>query len=235
MTECPECGNTYKHIGKHWMYKESHRPPIDDKNMQILKGMLMSDSILRARDGNPYLVTEMINKEYLTHIDDKFGALSNGVIQKRSAKESAENARKNGLDENADTDNYSTTYNLRVVAHPQLKNLLDFYQSGEKIWPKKLELTPLILKHLYCGDGSLEQGSENYYRISISLQNEGQNKEKINSYFRSADLPAPDNWKSIKQDGKKVVKSARWNGDNTEELLSYMGSPPPGFEYKWPQ
>lgn len=54
----------------------------------------------------------------------------------------------------------SITHKFRTMNNPSLTNIYNrWYPEGKKIIPKDLELTPLVIKHWFLGDGSLRQHS----------------------------------------------------------------------------
>jgi len=97
------------------------------------------------------------------------------------------------------------------------------------VWPEKIELTPTVLKHWYCGDGNWNNGSCNN-SIQISMANEKENTDKITQMFINVGLPAPSNYNIS---GKRCA--AQFTVEQSKELWEYMGEPLPDFEYKWPE
>lgn len=109
-------------------------------------------------------------------------------------------------------------YRLTTTPHKYFEELRDWYESGEKRYPNDLSLTPLILKTWYVTDGTISNG---YPRIAAS--NESDRPEYLCSLFN--DLPF-----DVKFDGEKDIQV---DANDTEDFFNYIGSPPPGFEYKW--
>lgn len=232
MRTCDKCGNEYKRIGTHWRHRPSHRPDFSEKQMQILRGLMAGDgSLHKKNDKNPYVVCGMTNNEYLKHLEDVFGSLGKDVVQRQTAEESAEAMRRNGLRPNAKTENYKAVYKWATRSHNQLHQFKDWYDDEEnKVIPTDFELTPLVLKHWYVGDGHL-QTVGNFFRCGITLSGQRENRDNINKLFKEAGLPEPI-WRERNAENKRT--SISWNKEASREILDYMGSPPPGFEYKWP-
>lgn len=165
-----------------------------------------------SRDGKtPYFRCKMVNKSYLLFLDRLFGKKSNGVekVKLSSSKQRA-------------------AFEWRSMSLPDLEVFCNWYTKQGKVWPDSLQLTPDTLKHWYVSDGTYaNSGTSNH--IAISAVKEKGNEEKINRYFNKADLPAPDNYVCGESRFRLV-----WSVSNSETLWKYMGSPPPGFEYKWP-
>lgn len=120
-------------------------------------------------------------------------------------------------------DERSDHYRLRTRSLPGLNKYRDWYATGEKVWPEDLTLYPETLKMLYVGDGTRVEHDGGSSFIKICLKNEYKNKSKIESMF------------------ERIGVSPRWHGYSVEftvpeshYLWNYMDSPPPGFEYKWP-
>ena len=229
MVKCPECGGEYKSLGNHWQHFPSHRPELTQKQLEITTGLLMGDGSINGGSKNCYLKVTMISPKYLELLDDIFASLGCGVGLKQNAAESAKNARNTGFDTNAKEQNYSDLYRLRTRLHPKFNEFREWYETGQKVWPKDIELTPTVLKHWYVGDGHYHK-SGSHERIRISMSNEANNTEKVTQYFANVGLPEPSNY-----DEKKNNCTARWTVEDSHTLWDYMGEPLPDFEYKWPE
>jgi hypothetical protein len=233
-TVCPECGTEYDALGTHWRFNADHRPSLTDHQHEIVVGLLMGDGCLSRADKNPHLVVSMISPNYLEYLDDEFGIFGNGVSLIKTAAESAKSNRDSGFQPDADVKDYSDLYEWRSRALPELHQYADWYSSGEKVWPADIELTPTVLKHWYCGDGTYH----NYYTdnyIKISMSNEADNTDKVEQIFENAGLPAPNNWSISERATGGVRCNARFTVDQSQELWEYMGDPLPDFAYKWPE
>ena len=182
---------------------------------------------MNATSKNPRLNVNMINREYLEHLDNIFGILSRGVSIKSTAEQAAKYDKSNGWNKGAKAENYHDKYRFTTSTHPDFKELRKWYDSGAKLWPEDLELTPLVLKHWYVGDGTFTQQGQ----IRISMVKEKENKDKVASYFSKAGLPEMNGWTEF---GESRC-SAIWNQSEAEELFEYMGEPVDGFKYKWPE
>lgn len=231
--ECPDCEETFEGLGVHWRHNPSHRPDVSDEQLDILTGIMMSDGSIEPR-GNPNISISSVNKEYLTYVDYKLGCLSCGVKFQRTASQSAELSRSSGLSQNAKAENYSDVYRLRTRTHPKFNKYVEWYDESGKTWPKNIELSPIMLKHYYVCDGSLDTNPIN--RVQFSLDNESNHKHKVESIFRSAGFNVNVNVrtrKSGKYSGNERA-SVRLNKEQTQQFFRYVGEPIRGFEYKWP-
>lgn len=175
-------------------------------------------------EGNINFQIVVIEEKYLDYLDEKLGWLSAGVSMANTAAENAETSSQ--FYGSGCVENYNETYRLATRRHPQLGNWAEWYESGEKVFPNEINLSPTVLKHWYCCDGHL-QNNECRGIMCISMSNERGNKNKIESYFKNAELPIPK-WN---ESNNQFV--ARWNVSKTEELMNYMGKPIPGFDYKF--
>lgn len=237
MKICPTCNSEYERIGMHWHHNPDHRYSFTDEQLEIITGLVMGDGCIEKTSKNPSLYVEMTNKSYLDYLHTRFRVLSNGVCIKRTAKENALRSKSLGMNRNAKTKNYSDTYLFRTVNHPELKSFKDWYSSGSKRYPNNLKLTPLITKHWYCGDGYYDTHGGNR-NISIGCTNESDNKENVEKLFEDIGLVV-SNWKESYSNTDRYTEhenvSLYLDVKNTQKLFDYMGPPPEGFEYKWPE
>lgn len=193
----------------------------------------MGDGSLHASSKNACIVVEMSSPNYLDYLSKKFPQLSTEPSLKHSSEESAARARESGFRPDAQAKNYQKMYLWNTRRHPYLNNFEEWYGENGKTWPENLKLAAKTLKHLYVGDGSIEDKNGAGLRLHIAMNNERHNKEKVESYFKEAGLPAPDYWCENNAGGVERCK-ARWYKENALKLFDYMGDPLPGFEYKWP-
>jgi len=228
---CPECGDEYKSLGNHWQHNESHRPALTPKQKEIAVGLLMGDGTIH-RKGR--IQCKMITKPYLEYLDRQFGCLGTGVRFRKTAEESAKENRDTGFSPDAKAENYSDVYGWQSRAHPHFKELRGWYATGEKVWPESITLTPTVLKHWYCGDGSWNSSDRNNY-ITIGMANEIKNTEKVDRYFERAGIPLPSNYCIYEGKDGSTNCIARWSVEDSKELWEYIGKPLPGFQYKWPE
>lgn len=232
---CPECGTEYKSLGGHWRYNPDHRKEFNDYQIEVITGVLMGDgNIDSLTSKNPRLRVTSVNRKYLEYLDSILGIHSLGIELKSTAEESAKRNRQTNFSPDADKSDYSDIYELRTRNSPNLKEFSEWYSTGEKIWPE-VSLTPEILKHLYCCDGSLGKSSG---QVHISCSNEIDNKEIVEDMFSSEGLNV-DNWNDKVRDVNgyegTISTSLVINKSNVGEFFNYIGDPIPGFEYKWPE
>jgi len=228
---CPDCENEYQRIGQHWSLGSCQYPELSGEQEEILVGLMMGDGTLaRSQKGTPRIQANMTNVDYLNHIDSKFPNLSAGVTQVYTAEENALRDRESGFNPDASADDYSDTYRWSTVTADTFDMFTDWYQNGDKLWPER-PFTETSLKHLYCCDGYRhDSGSHN--NITIAMNNESDNTDKIDRMFEDAGLPTPS-WQVYEKNGRTDV-TARFTKADSRLLWDYMGEPLPGFDYKWP-
>lgn len=227
--DCFSCGyeGTRRGLGSHYGSKPDHRPELTDEQHQIISGLLMGDGHINRSATTPRLRAEMINREYLEYLDDKFSHIGNGVSLSRTAEEQSKSHRESGFNESADEESYSDCYWWETMCHQELEEYATWYESGEKVFPKDLKLTPTILKHWYVCDGGIIDKNAKNERIRINLDNERKNKEKILSYFDMIDT-SDCYW-----DEQEHFTALCFNVEQSKKLYEYMGDGLPGFEYKF--
>jgi hypothetical protein len=234
--ECPFCGKSYERLGRHWTENPQHHPSFNEKHHAVTTGVLMGDGSISRDSDNPRLVVKMTNKEYLEYLSNIFGILSLDVKLDKTASEAARRSKERGFSDVACENNYSDLYSLQTRRSVKFKPYTEWYDGGDKIWPKDIELSPTVLKHWYVCDGSLQKrDSEHGFRMTIALSNERGNRRKVEQMFERANIPVPCNWDERKRDSGRWDVNIYWRNEQTRELIEYMGTPLPGFEYKWPK
>lgn len=222
--ECPECGVPYKKIGIHISGSSCTLSGLSQKQEEIVTGSLMGDGCVNTPRKNARLSVTSITKPYLNILDEEFGMYSNGFTMMTDADSSYENANR-VFEHKLYKENFSDVYQFRTIAHPELSKFESWYETGEKVFPESIEMTPTVLKHWYCGDGSYRVMGDTDV-LSIATINEKDNADKLCSYFTNSGLPEFSYF-----DGKSMV----WGTEESDILFDYMGEPLPGFKYKWPE
>jgi hypothetical protein len=233
--ECPGCDERYKHLGKHWHKSDCEYPNLTQHQYEIVIGLLMGDGWINKYNGKPRLQCGMITKEYLEYLDEIFGIFSVGIHLKTTAEESAKSMRDRDFSPNAKEENYSDLYYWQSRKLPQLEEFVEWYESGSKVWPEDIDLTPTVLKHWYVGDGCYSNNSH----IVIGLSNESESEKKVRKFFERSNIPHPNRWVVRENTDGSINCTAQWNVSESYELWEYMLEDghgiPPGFKYKWPE
>jgi len=234
--ECPRCGKEYQQLSQHWRTNENcDYPKLSKEQKDIIRGLLMGDATMNKvnESGSPYIKINLIKENYLEYIDGILSHFSTGVSLCITAEEAAEKNRSSGFSPNAKAEDYSDQYVLRTRSLPELQKFYNWYNSGQKKFPKNIRLPPKTLKHWYCCDGSLINGSS----IQIAISNEHDEVDKINHIFEKSDLPKPRNYYIRERTGNNlggIKADLAFGKEESKKIFEYIGSPPPGFEYKWP-
>jgi len=223
---CPDCGKEYKNVSLHMRRSGCSEPEINEHQSELITGLLMGDGSVVMPNDYPSLHLKMINKDFLSWVNNELGWISNGYTLTQTAEESAQSNRKSGFSPNAKKENYSDKYTLRTKSTEQLQPWRNWYSSGEKRYPESLSLQPTMLKMWYVCDGCMESYNSSPH-ISISCNNESDRLEYLRSLFDELGVePTPhESQRSF---------SLRFSKSDSQKLFNYIGEAPDGFEHKWP-
>lgn len=234
--ECPSCGSGYKALGGHWT-GSCDPPQLTDYQNELLTGLLMGDGYLRnQQNGNSHFNVRVIKKPFLEWLDDQFGALSTGVRLKRTAEEIAKKNRESGFSSNADADDYHDYWSLQSRTLPELNDWRKNWYDPDhgKCFPENIDLTPTTMKMWFISDWHYNT-SDSQNHVECKTSNEALYGDKLKSYFESLPIdPSLNVYHADKYSNGKYLQ-IRCSVDDTQRLFEYMGSPVPGFEYKWPE
>lgn len=201
-------------------------PSISEQQRDLITGTLMGDgSIQKQGDKNAHVKIYNTNKEYLEYIDSVLGNLSRGVSIQRTSEEVLEGTKGRDFMNIDDETEFKDQFYVRTMSHPKLNSYCDWYGKSGKSWPRKLELTPEIFRHLYSCDGHLNK--ENMC-LGITCNNEREEKDKVWNIFVRAGF-TPQYWNE-RSDSVTLMFSV----DQTKSLLDWA-TVVPGMEYKWPE
>lgn len=229
MTKCPECGNDYKQLGNHWQFNQDHRPNLTEKQVNIIKGLILGDGCIDDSNKNSALQVIMTNKKYLEYLDKVFSSLSTSVRLHVTAEESAQQMRDKNFRPDAKAENYSDLYIWRTRTHPKIQQIAEKFKEN---WLNQ-KLNPTIFKHWYCSDGCYNNNNKQRY-ISLAMANFIEDRDKISKLFSRTGLPKPSNYSIAENNVGTKNCSAEWTVGKTQKLFDYMGEPLPGFDDKWP-
>lgn len=206
----------------HWWHGTCPYPEFEQWRIELITGLLLGDGSIPTVKGNHSFRVPMINRRFLNWYDNKMGYLTTGVRLVHTADELATSNRETGFSPNARAENYHDMYVVRTRTHPRFNELRQWYGSGSKRFPEDLTLTPRITRMWYLSDGYLDVGRWGRPRIEIKARNEHDRSEFLLDLFR-------------KQGFDPIFRrhEIRFTCDETEDLVSWMGDAPPGFEYKW--
>lgn len=199
LIECADCGGKFEHLGKHTSQSSCNLPSLTDRQKEIVTGVLMGDGTITEGSNNCEFAVGMVTEDFIYWLQEQLSPFSSNVMVKET--------------ENKDI------YRLTTTPHKEFTELRSWYDSGQKKFPNKLELTPLILKMWYVTDGGRSNG---YPRITSI--NESDRPNYLLSLFDG--LPFGVTW-----DGTKDIQI---NSNDVDSFYNYIGEPVPGFKYKWP-
>lgn len=164
----------------------------------------------------------MVNRQFLEWYDYQMGVFTTGVSLKKTAEELAENNRKTGFSPDARAEDYHDMYTVWSRSHPYFTRLRQWYESGTKRIPETFELTPRIAKFWYISDGFLDIDRDRTPRAAIRARTESDRSEFLLDLFQSHGF-----------DPNFRRGTIRFPRTESSAFLDWMGTPPPGFEYKW--
>jgi len=192
--------------------------------------------VRRYGDGNerPFVQVTNTSEKYLQHLSSEvFPVLSTEPTLFKTAEEAAKDARKSGFRTDAEASNYSTQYQWWTKSHPEIRTYGSWYSSGSKVFPESIKLTPTTLKHWFVGDGTFyNKGTRK--RVTIALNNERENRQKIENMFEWAGFEDFTWTRCDNQSGHGGQAAMNLNKKGTKWFFRYIGDPLPGFERKWP-
>lgn len=203
MVKCHDCGKDYEALGNHWSLGSCNYPELNDRQVEILKGMMMGDGgVYTQHEGNPWFATDMVKREFLEWLSDELGSnIPLGIT--------------NVSDDN---ESHKDIWRLRTRNLPCLEPLHVWYNSGKKRFPDDMSLTPLIAKMWYVCDGTLKENR----LIRIGCSNELDRPQYLTRLFSDIGI-----------DVAFEQTAVRLNKEHSMSFLEYIGDPVPGFSYKW--
>lgn len=225
--QCPDCGNWYSRIASHWSQSDCQWPDIDEYQMELLKGMMLGDGSLHQYQndaGNPYIRFQMTNKTFLQWLSNELGWLCDDVKMQKTATEMSERVCEGLNNDVSKPEDCLDYYRCRTRSHPLCNQFADWYATGEKVFPQDLKLTPTSLKMWYVSDGSISWRSDDSAQIVFTSRNEAERPGAIISMLEGCDFDVQhsDGGYRFRIPHRQIA----W-------FFDYIGSPPPGFDYKW--
>lgn len=207
---CPGCDTGFEFLGTHWRYYSDHRPKLSDRQKEISLGLMLGDGGIN-RHHSPNLQCNMVTPSFLRWVDEEMGIFGTGVTLTEEKSE------------------YPDVYRWSSRVHPFFEGLSEWYSSGEKRFPGSLQLSPLILKVWFCGDGNKsveprENRGECRPVFRIASRNEIHREGFLKGLFSDIGVEPTITGGYI-----------QFGVDDSERLWEYIGDPLPGFEYKWPE
>lgn len=201
-------------LGEAVHLRQTNHCNLSDEAKQWLDGELLGDGHLEIRSkysarfsyGSKYF-------EYINYISDtlnSFGIKQAGKINKRHHK---------------DMNCYS--YSYHSLSYEELLSIRKrWYPRGEKVIPRDLQLTPLVLRQEYIGDGCLRHRKNANPYIVLSTNG-----------FPVSDVEWLKNQLikiGLKSTRQPFYNSIGISAYSTEDFLCYVGKcPTKCYDYKW--
>lgn len=210
-------------MGRHWSH--CGYPDIPDRWMEMLRGLLMGDGCVHTHGKTPCFIISMANESFLQWLDWNMWWIFSGVRKSETAEQSREGIIESfGPEGVSSVDEYSDMHRLQSFTHSGLETLQDWYNDGQKRYPDDLSLSPMSAKMWYVTDGGLRKRSSDKANpnCAIACVNESHREDFLLSLFEEHGF-------NPSFDGASIVFSV----EDSRELLDWMGTPPPGFVYKW--
>lgn len=219
---CPYCGEWYSGIGVHWTRSSDCKwPQISQYKTNLLTGLMLGDGSMHTNCG--HFECGLVNKTFLQWLSCELGWLVNNLSMQQTAIKSAKNTRET-LGRNTQPSDALDYYLLRTRSHPSLQQFIEWYNTGEIVFPTNIELTPTILRMWYISDGGLHWGNKKPI-VELNSVNEANRPEAIENMLGCAGFTI---------NHKKGSEHFYIPHCEIDEFFDFMGNEPvPGFEYKW--
>lgn len=220
---CYDCGKEFDNLSNHWNFSSCNSISYHDHQIEIIEGLLLGDGTITSNPPNSKFQIGSTNKEFLQHLQKVFGCFSGTVAFSESASDIAKRNRNSGFSNNAKSENYNDYYKFRTMADERLNSIRnEWYQSSKSI-PDNFTLTHRQFKYWYVSDGSLKFDGTRAVNPSVNISNVSFNTDRCVELIQELGYDARS-------------QSSNWIRITTEDskrLLNNLGSPIPGFEYKW--
>lgn len=216
---CHSCGDKYSQIALHWNGKECEWPEFSEKQMKLMRGLLLGDADIKSGTNGSIFRLRMTNKKFLEWVSSELSPISRGVFLSEDSEAQKESALRGELEGVTDNSEFNDLYGVRTVTHPQVNKLNDWYSTGKKRYPESI--TKEMFRMWYVTDG---WNSRNNIRVRCVDQSDLANET----------ISKIDNLKFVSSstfdEGRGTI---RISSEDSREFFRTT-SPPPGFEYKWP-
>jgi hypothetical protein len=189
-------------------------------------------SVNTQSNAKPRFRVDNTNQRFLEWVDNELGCYSTGVRKVKTASEVASSFSKTGFTEDVDESNCQDVYAVHTRTSPKFDEFAEWYESGRKVFPSNISLTPLTLKMWFVCDGYANKRGSSYY-VGIQMANELSERDKIGGMFSDGPGVEVSYWNVRDEEGCSYC-CAEFDVDSSQKLVSYMGDVVPGFEYKWP-
>lgn len=221
---CDDCGGSYQVISTHWTRGDCAPRSIDARTAQTIVGMVLGDGHIESSGTKARFVSEMTNRRFVEWLYDELGWLTTQVVRSKTASEMYDKEHTRDFYE-SDNPKFRPVYRVATLSHPELNQLDAMYDDNGKAFPDDMLLTPQVARMWYVGDGTLMHGTTN---SNSAIQIEAQ--DHVNAGCADAIVSA---FEDVGFDVSVSGGSLALPTGQTEAFFDWIGSPPPGFEYKW--
>lgn len=224
---CPTCGKQVQGLGLHWAHLPDHRPDLEGYRMELITGCLLGDGFADPVSNNTSIGVVSTNKRFLEWLAGELDPVINarGVRVQATPEESAQHVRDGLGKEPRAPSRYKTVYVLKTATHPQLNRFADWYGDDGKAPPEDLDLTPMVAKMWYCGDGGISWApgafANGFAGIAVHSLPDGVCEALVSEFGKLG-------FSTNHTAGRIQFATA-----DTPGFLGWLGDPSPGFEYKW--
>jgi hypothetical protein len=214
---CPQCGEDFGQIALHWNGKKCNWPEFSDKQLEIMKGLLMGDADIKSGTNGSIFRVRMTNRQFLEWVSTKLSSLSRGVFLSESSDSQKSSALRGGLNGVSEKSNFKDLYGVRTVTHPQVDELNEWYKTGQKRYPNNITME--MLRMWYVTDGWNHNNS-----IRIRCKQQSDRFDEVIKLLKQIGIDA---------EADATHGTIRVSSSDSDKFFD-MTEAPPGFEYKWP-
>jgi hypothetical protein len=218
--ECDDCGKSFDEIAKHWSQSRCSYPTLTDREVDILKGIAISDGWIAHSDHDRSILhIESVTKPFLEWFKGQVSIVHTDVKLRRTAEESYDNAVESSILDNQNIDNYRNIYRVNTLAHPHVHGM-----SGLSVGD--IEQSRMQFKMFYVCDGGVHWNDD----FSFIQFTASKSLDEIKHVVSVLDeLGFSSSWNRLEGAGKVVYI----HKESVDRFLDWIGEPIPGFEYKW--
>jgi len=224
--KCQFCDSDkeYKTIGNHWRQSCGYPEP-DDYMVGIFDGLMMGDANMKNgrpenRSGNQVIEVCMTNKEFVEYLYNRCYPFFNSP-KLHATPDYLERTASDCISTNED--GFRHQYRITSKAIPFFNKYDSWFDGDRKRWDKDVCLTPKRVKYLYVSDGGISWNKDSHSaRSQITSRTEAGWMPELASYFNMMGI-----------DCRHYNDRIMFKPSSTDKFLNFIGSPVPGFEYKW--
>lgn len=221
--KCNQCGNDgFSRIGQHFSLSSCEYPDIPRNSMNIIIGCLLGDGHINMSSKNGQFHLRLTNKKALNYIKKmlpEWMITEAGIYLDRTKEESLKQVK--NINNNAKS--CKDYYGIRTIRHPKFTEIRkNWYDGSRKIAPNR-KFNKTELKYWYVTDGSISTHPDKKFKHKsmICAKNHIENGMGVDVFSKCPVTP-------------KIYDNVfQFSVQDTEDFLNFIGSPVPGFEYKW--